>query len=656
MADINNNELYKCSPELEDKGYIYTTDGLYCPLVNNKYLEISRTNKKYSYSLVEYDDSTFNHISPNYSCKEPITEDKKSRTEAINKYWAEIDNGDINPILTTISTTLNNEINFTQITEDFDRYEEQKEKNTNKSVDIYTGKYKTDGYALKDGIYWKIDYTNGDISYEYKVLRAEIGDFYRISDYSYQTSNYFEFKLYKPTNNKNQMKTYKFYGKKDDIIDQMMKNELAWNELNLKEFIYKFTFENSDDNTKEGVVGGYCSWNDIKKPSNNDDITSLTDYFKNQLTSKHLEVIKSLLLIPFHYILRNDQKYMSREIVQFVVICGTPSAFKTGIVNIVRNMFDFYNTIPIDAGGTPSSYASLRNAINDNIGFLMCDESNGVFLDNNKKFTNNNKAPVENLLKGIFQTNIPNVSSQTTGQNLTQHYNATPIFTWNDDFKKTEALKDRCICIEFKEPFHKKGKNLFNINEQKDNLLAFGHAFAYCFKKHWKELKEERNWEELVNRILGYMQEEYNIDTQFLINTKVTEKETNIDIEEMFFNRMHYKFRQIPNLESYIEGKKINPTIFDKLDVNFIKQYNSKSIYCYKTQFINYIRDKVAEDGGLTEKHIEKVFNAESKYANGTLCYRFGIQDFMNKVNKFNKKDDETEEEYAINMFFTHFM
>ena len=66
----------------------------------------------------------------------------------------------------------------------------------------------------------------------------------------------------------------------------------------------------SENNTKQGVVGGYCSWNDIKKPSNNDDITSLTDYFKNQLTSKHLEVIKSLLLIPFHNILRNDQIYV----------------------------------------------------------------------------------------------------------------------------------------------------------------------------------------------------------------------------------------------------------------------------------------------------------------------------------------------------------
>ena len=135
----------------------------------------------------------------------------------------------------------------------------------NKNAYNSTGKYKTDGYALKDSTYWKINYKNNDFIYEYKVLKAEIGDFYRISDYSYQTSNYFEFKLYKPTSNKNQRKIYKFYGTKDDIINQIMKNELAWDETKLKEFIYKFTFENSENNTKQGVVGGYCSWNDIKK-------------------------------------------------------------------------------------------------------------------------------------------------------------------------------------------------------------------------------------------------------------------------------------------------------------------------------------------------------------------------------------------------------
>ena len=383
--------------------------------------------------------------------------------------------------------------------------------------------YITSGYMLKDGIYWKIKQKNDETIYEYMVLKAEIINFCRISDYSNQTSNYFDFKLnVVEPNNHNEGKIHRFYGKKDDIIDQIMKNDLAWDELKLKEFIYKFTFENSERYTKQGVVGGYCSWNNIKKPEKR-DITTLTNYLKNELTQKHLEVIKSLLLIPFHYILRHEIDYPSRKVVRFVVICGVPSAFKNGIVNIVRNMFDFYRTIPINEGGTPSSYASLRNAINDNIGFLMCDESNGVFLDGNKKFRNTNIAPVENLLKGIFQIDIPNVSSQTTGKNLTQHYNATPIFIWNDDFKKTEALKDRCICIEFKEPFNRNFENLFNASKQKKNLLAFGDTFAYCFKNHWEELRNEVEWEKLVDKILKYMQEEYDIDTEFLREIQIEE-------------------------------------------------------------------------------------------------------------------------------------
>ena len=398
-------------------------------------------------------------------------------------------------------------------------------KNSNKT---YEGKYEVNGYALKDGIYWKISCKNNNIIYKYKVLKAEIGDFHRISDYSNLTSNYFYFKLYEPTNNKNQRKKYKLYGKKDDIIDQIIKKELAWNKSHLKDFIYKFVFEHSINNTKQGVIGGYCSWDDIKEPQEPIDITSLTDYFKNELTDKHHEVIKSLLLIPFHHILRHDLSYMGKGMVRFVVIYGVPSAFKKEIVNIVRNMFDFYRTIPMNEGGTPSSYASLINEIDDNVGFLMCDESNGVFLDNNKKFKNTNRAPIENLLKGIFQTKISYVSSKKTGKNLTQYYNATPIFILNDDFKKTETLKDRCICIEFKEQFNKKDENQFDINEQKDNLLTFGNAFAYCFKKHWEELYGIREWEILVNKILQYMLDEYNIDTEFLIQTKVEKKETDI--------------------------------------------------------------------------------------------------------------------------------
>lgn len=83
----DKNSIYECSSQLENKGYMYTNDGLYCPLVDTYYLEISRTTKKYSYSLVDYKNSIFNHISENYTCKESITEHKKVRTDKINEYW-----------------------------------------------------------------------------------------------------------------------------------------------------------------------------------------------------------------------------------------------------------------------------------------------------------------------------------------------------------------------------------------------------------------------------------------------------------------------------------------------------------------------------------------------------------------------------------------
>ena len=88
----NNKEkpeksIYKCSTNLEEKGYMYTVNGLHCPLLNDKFLEISRADKKYSYAIIEHTNNTFNYLSPAYKCKEAITEEKTSRTDKLVEYW-----------------------------------------------------------------------------------------------------------------------------------------------------------------------------------------------------------------------------------------------------------------------------------------------------------------------------------------------------------------------------------------------------------------------------------------------------------------------------------------------------------------------------------------------------------------------------------------
>lgn len=124
-----NNSIYECSSQLEEKGYMYTNDGLYCPLIDDKYLKICRTDKKYSYSIVEYVDYTFNYISSSYTCKESITEHKTSRTDKLNQYWTEMGNDtDIKPILSSIAVDLLNEADFSQVNATFDVYEKEKAK------------------------------------------------------------------------------------------------------------------------------------------------------------------------------------------------------------------------------------------------------------------------------------------------------------------------------------------------------------------------------------------------------------------------------------------------------------------------------------------------------------------------------------------------
>ena len=86
MKNAEEDSIYKCSAELLDKGYVYEVDGLFCPLTNNTYLKISRNKHKYSYSIVEYINNTFNYLSSAYTCKEAITEDKTSRTNKLEEY------------------------------------------------------------------------------------------------------------------------------------------------------------------------------------------------------------------------------------------------------------------------------------------------------------------------------------------------------------------------------------------------------------------------------------------------------------------------------------------------------------------------------------------------------------------------------------------
>ena len=59
----DNNSIYKLSSELTEKGYAYSNDGVFCPLEDKYYLKIGRTDKKYSYSIVKYEDYEFKYIS-----------------------------------------------------------------------------------------------------------------------------------------------------------------------------------------------------------------------------------------------------------------------------------------------------------------------------------------------------------------------------------------------------------------------------------------------------------------------------------------------------------------------------------------------------------------------------------------------------------------
>lgn len=131
LENKNNDSIYKCSAELEKKGYKYETDGLCCPIEDNIYLKIGRTDNKYSYSFVEYNDYTTNYLTSAYTCKEAITEDKDSRTKKLKQHWSNMGNTtDITSKLSAIAVDLMNEDDYAQINKSFDIYESRQDNNT----------------------------------------------------------------------------------------------------------------------------------------------------------------------------------------------------------------------------------------------------------------------------------------------------------------------------------------------------------------------------------------------------------------------------------------------------------------------------------------------------------------------------------------------
>ena len=136
MSNINNNEIYKISSKLDEKGYEYDEKGIYCPITNKIFLRISREETEYAYVLVEKEGSTSKYISPLYKNKKSITESSDSLKNKIKSFLKnnELDI-DAESKLIDIAVDLMNEDDYAQINKSFDVYESGQDINTITATD-----------------------------------------------------------------------------------------------------------------------------------------------------------------------------------------------------------------------------------------------------------------------------------------------------------------------------------------------------------------------------------------------------------------------------------------------------------------------------------------------------------------------------------------
>jgi hypothetical protein len=145
------------------------------------------------------------------------------------------------------------------------------------------------------------------------------------------------------------------------------------------------------------------------------------------------------------------------------------------------------------------------------------------------------------------------------------------------------------------------------------------------------------------------MQEEYNLDTQFLIDQEILDSKESIDIKQTFFDILRYKIYQFNDRHMYIENDFIRADMLDKLDSKLFIRANSKSVYIKKDAFIHYIRDHVVKDRGLKISQIIKAFefeyNKEKETYVWTLsrreCYKMKTNIFFSEVHRIDINDKE---------------
>lgn len=441
-------------------------------------------------------------------------------------------------------------------------------------------------------------------------------------------------------------KTYTYEaGSTEEIRDWIYTNNFGKDKKMILDFLNHTLMVLRDELTTYGILGGFRRLEDIHRPKSRKPAKYLNNWIKDNLGEEQLRLFKSLILLPFHCIIRNDEDAEPRGLIRSVIAEGDSDQLKSFTTNFVINCFTTHEKIPLADNRSSDSFPALRNDCHNHTGILMCDEADKLIVD----WIGGGKLVPEavNFIKRMEQSRSINVADlNRQGSNMGSMLNSTPVFIWNDFIEYVQApLNDRLLLCTF----HKENKPSINqkwkISNGKKQMVLFGEHLSWAFYECYEEIRTMTT-ETATNTILKYLIDEYGYDMDFLIEIPLMYTDTLQEDENIRENI-------IGALRSYISQTKIEEDFIpasQQLQDN--KKFKTHLSYCKKGRdgflrikiktFTDWVNRKVLNGGEITPTEIAEMFQWEiTKYDKTKVFYVTNLQ--IGELLDLNKKTGEED-------------
>ena len=441
-------------------------------------------------------------------------------------------------------------------------------------------------------------------------------------------------------------KTYTYEaGSTEEIRDWIYTNNFGKDKKMILNFLNHTLMALRQETTKYGILGGYRRLEDIHQPKNKKPAKYLNKWLQENFREEQLRLFKSLILLPFHSIIRNDEDAEPRGLVRAIIGEGDSDQLKSLTTNFVINCFSTHEIIPLADNRSSDSFPALRNDCHNHTGILMCDEADKLIVD----WIGGGKLVPEavNFIKRMEQSRSLNVADlNRQGKNMGSLLNSTPVFLWNGFIEYVPTpLNDRLLLC----PFHKENKpeikQKWKMKQGKKQMILFGEHLSWAFHQCYENIKT-MDTETATNTILQYLIDEYNYDMDFLIETPLMYTDTLQEAENIRENI-------IGALRNYISQTKIEEDFIpasQQLQDN--KKFKSHLSYCKKGSdgflrikvktFTDWVNRNVLKGGEVTPTEIAEMFNWEiTKYNATKVFYVTNLQ--IGELLDLNKKTGEED-------------